>query len=398
MPDCVDRDKGSLTSKLLPRGHLRQSALFTLQQCLKNQPNGAADSYALVATSTKIVAASEEIDCGQLSRDRCYTLRVTNSGDEPLDPGPDSGPDLAPGAGDAKNLAHFVRFRQLNVYEQGMARLSYAYGVDVRRSHWLTSSSVGNALVRAVDRAWPDMSATLMRETLDGTDALPAGLLRRISRAMSLLRAPLPALRRLRDDKRRGPLQWPRITPLGATHGSANWLVLDVRPLCALTPEQQDFVIGAGLGHLQCEHAIFFAAHLLAAGRGAGISARLIRRTLTPWSRVMAFSADRAGMLSCGSLEHAISALHATHHEHEHDPRQHWLPSSPKFEMRKRALEEFARAEVFQRLTALRRTDEHGASLLGSLRGSAPPQHGNNLDSWSLAKVDRRLTGRLNLL
>src|SRR5689334_21462991 len=56
------------------------------------------------------------------------------------------------------DLTHFVHHRMLDVYEQSMARQGYAYGVDLRRSRWLASSVVGNALVRAVDRAWPHLS------------------------------------------------------------------------------------------------------------------------------------------------------------------------------------------------------------------------------------------------
>lgn len=300
---------------------------------------------------------------------------------------------------DVHDLARFVQHRQLDMYEQTMARLAYAYGVDIRRSRWLVHSSLGNTLVRAVDRGWPELSATLMRDELDGADAIPAAILARISRIQSLLRAPRPSLRRLRHGPRGPARRWPAVTPLGATHGDVGWLVVDIDALRQAGPEAGDFMIGAGLGHLQCDHAIFFTAHLLAVQRTPNLSVQLVRRALAPWSRVMAFSADRAGMLATGELEGALAGMLASVLDEDRatEPRP-WLPRPPSYEQRKQALEEFARTEVFARMRALRLADPTGATLLGNLRGARPAAQGVGSDTWSLARVDERLTRRLRLL
>jgi hypothetical protein len=297
-----------------------------------------------------------------------------------------------------RDLGRFVQHRQLDVYEQGMARLTYAYGVDIRRSRWLVSSNLGNTLVRAVDRGWPELSTVLMKSELEGPEGIPPALLARVSAVLGFLRAPRPSLRALKRSPRQADLRWPIVTPLGATHGGANWLILDTDALGRLEPSTVDFVLGAGLGHLQCDHAVFFTAHLLAARRTAGFSVRLIQQILTPWSRVMAFSADRAGLLAVGSLEGAIAGLRAN--MDAGDPTfggRDWLPHPPAFEHRKQALEEFARSEVFARARALREADSKGATLLGNVRASAPSPTGIPDDAWSLARVDRRLTRRLRL-
>lgn len=305
------------------------------------------------------------------------------------------------------DLNHFVQHRQLDIYEQGMARQGYAYGVDLRRSRWLASSTVGNVLVRAVDRAWPQLAKHLLDEALyplDPARTTPTTLLRELGEHMNLLRAPLPAVRLLRPEQRG---RWPLVTALGATHGSSLWLVLDVEALMALDVSKRAFLLGAGLGHLHCEHAVFFSAHLLAGRREGNSNIRALQSVLTPWTKVMMFSADRAGLLACGRLETAISMIEDPPVPIGDDPDPSWLPPPPKPAMRIQALEEFARSSMFARVQAMRARQRElvrSVTVLPSAKpadGAAPAEPEQihvPADAWSLARVDARLTNRLNLL
>lgn len=309
------------------------------------------------------------------------------------------------------DLTHFVQHRQLDIYEQGMARQGYAYGVDLRRSRWLTSSTVGNTLVRAVDRAWPQLAEHLLDEAMHPLDHVvpPTALLRELSEHMNLLRAPLPTVRLLRPEQRG---RWPLVTALGATHGSSLWLVLDADALMALDPSKRAFLLGAGLGHLHCEHAVFFSAHLLAGRREGNSNIRALQSVLRPWTKVMMFSADRAGLLACGQLETAVSLIEnppvpiGSGDASEDEPEPSWLPPSPKPAMRIQALEEFARSSVFARVQAMRARQRELARNVSvfEARGRTqdkphePEQIHVPADAWSLARVDTRLTTRLNLL
>ncbi len=306
---------------------------------------------------------------------------------------------------DGPDLSHFVQHRTLDVYEQSMARQGYAYGVDLRRSRWLASSTIGNALVRAVDRAWPELAEHLDAEVLLDSSAAPFALLRELGAHMSLLRAPLPTVKLLRPDQRG---RWPLLTPLGATRGGALWLVLDAEALAAVTADQRAFLLGAGLGHLHCEHAVFFSAHLLANRREGNLQIRALRSAMSPWTRVMFFSADRAGLIACGRLETAAAVIENppipvgyAEHARELD----WLPPPPSPAVRIRALEEFARSAVFARITAMRARQRELARSV-TLLPEPKPEPGqpapDNIhvpaDAWSLARVDARLTARLNLI
>ncbi|KIG14533.1 hypothetical protein DB30_06681 [Enhygromyxa salina] len=315
------------------------------------------------------------------------------------------------------DLTHFVQHRQLDIYEQGMARQGYAYGVDLRRSRWLASSTVGNVLVRAVDRAWPQLARHLLDEAVvplahEGRP-VPIKLLRELSEHTSLLRAPVPAVRLLRPEQRG---RWPLVTALGATHGGSLWLVLDVDSLLALEPDKRAFLLGAGLGHLHCEHAVFFSAHLLAGRREGNSSIRALQSVLTPWTRVMMFSADRAGLLACGRLETAVSVIENPPVPIGDDPDPSWMPPPPKTAMRIQALEEFARSAVFARVQAMRARQRElvravtlsggpgpdGPFNQGQAPADAKPAEPEQIhvpaNAWSLARVDTRLTHRLNLL
>jgi len=322
---------------------------------------------------------------------------------------------MRPLVSDGPDFNHFVQHRQLDVYQQSMARQGYAYGVDLRRSRWLASSTVGNALVRAVDRAWPQLAEHLMAEQLiDLADVgnPPLGLLRELAAHMTLLRAPLPTVKLLRPEQRG---RWPLVTPLGATRGGALWLILDVEALAAVAADQRAFLLGAGLGHLHCDHAVFFSAHLLGDRREGGVLSsrrfaaalqiRTLRSATSPWTKVMSFSADRAGLLACGRLETAVAVI-------ENPPipvgvgterAPSWLPPAPSPSERIRALEEFARSAVFARVTAMRarqRELTRSVTLLDQPGGDGEPAADIHVpaDAWSLARVDARLTARLNLI
>lgn len=317
---------------------------------------------------------------------------------------------------DGPDFSHFVQHRQLDVYEQSMARQGYAYGVDLRRSHWLANSTIGNALVRSVDRAWTELAQYLDTEVLRDAREAPLGLLRELAAHMNLLRAPLPTVKLLRAQQRG---RWPLVTPLGATRGGALWLILDAEALMALDAEQRAFLLGAGLGHLHCDHAVFFSAHFLAKRRDVSsgrlaedLQIRALRSAMSPWTKVMAFSADRAGLIACGRLETAVSLI-------ENPPiplavgvsqlEPSWLPPLPPAALRIQALEEFARSARFARELALRaRQRELARNIMPTPEPrepnepNEPAEPSDNIhvpaDAWTLARVDARLTARLNLI
>lgn len=309
------------------------------------------------------------------------------------------------------DLSHFVQHHQLDAYEQGMARHSYAYGVDLRRSRWLASSSLGNHLVRAVDRAWPALATHLMQESFVAAERAGGAttqLLGEVVGHMQLLRSPLPTVRLVRAEQRG---RWPLVTPLGATRGGALWLALDAEALLALEPGTRAFLLGAGLGHLHCDHGVFFTAHLLAGRREGNVATRTIQSLMGPWTGVLGFSADRAGLICCGSLERAIAVLE--------DPpvpvgvgaaeaEPSWWPRMAPTADRVRALQEFARSTVFARVLAMRARQQElargsqaadpNATRPSEAAANEPPALHVPEDAWSLARVDARLTARLGLL
>jgi hypothetical protein len=323
---------------------------------------------------------------------------------------------------DGPDLSHFVQHRQLDAYEQSMARQTYAYGVDLRRSRWLASSSLGNPLVRAVDRAWPTLAGHLMQEAFvpaERAGGATTELLAELATFMQLLRAPLPTVRLVRPEQRG---RWPLVTPLGATRGGALWLALDAEALLALEPSTRAFLVGSGLGHLHCDHGVYFTAHLLAGRREGNAGTRTVRALMTPWTGVLAFSADRAGLLCCGSLERAIAVLEdppVPVGEGAAEAEPSWWPRFASTAERVRALQEFARSTVFARLSAMRARQrdlarergldaalregapaldaEPGEPIVEPSANEPPPPHVPE-DAWSLARVDARLTARLRLL
>jgi hypothetical protein len=241
----------------------------------------------------------------------------------------------------AADLAQFVQRRELLAYEQRVARAAYAYGVDLRRTTWLDHSTLGEPLMRSVDRRWSSLVDGLAADVLEPADrAAPSEVMEELARLLRLLRAPLPTLRLLRssvsDDA------WPIATPLGTTRGGSHWLVLDIERLMGLDSIARTFILGSALGDLQCDHGPLFSAHLMAhRGRGQG----LVTTLLAPWSRVSVFSADRAGLLAVGELVPTLEALRL-HGESDVG----WLPRIPAAEVRVQALEDFDKSRVMTRL------------------------------------------------
>lgn len=313
--------------------------------------------------------------------------------DHASDPDADGGKERTAGSAD---LARFLQRRKLTAYQEGMARHAYAYGVDLRRARWLTNSSVGNTLVRAVDRRWPVLSRDLVEEgELTAADRAPSRLLRLVAECMQLLRAPLPTVRLVGDAARQAG-RWPLATGLGPTHGDVHWLILDAEGLEQLDPQQAAFHIGAGLADLQCDHGVFTTAHLLAARREGDVATRMVRAALGPWSRVMAFSADRAGLLCAPDRDAAFSALEA-HHAALEGRALGWMPPRPDLEARRRALDEFDKTKVVARVRAARARNTDAAPTLEAPEEGAGGELGVPDDAWSLARVDARLTRRLGL-
>jgi hypothetical protein len=317
---------------------------------------------------------------------------------------------------EAHDLDPFLKRRRLELFEQAAARQGYAYGVDVRRSRWLARSSLGNAAVRAVDRAWSHLSERMREELLEapGSPVHP-DILEDLRRLRTLLRAPRPALFLLKPSVV-ADRTWPPVTALGPARGGARWLVLDAAALEAMPPAHRRFWLASGLAHLQCGHGVFYTAHLLVELRKAPRSVALLRKALTPWSRVMAFSADRAGLLASEDLSQAIDALDSVT---QREAEIAWLPRPPAADIRRVALEEFERSVVVARIRAARENESLAEISVfdlpkpkeeGDAESSpdaeaveaekAPPRPVSHVpeDAWSLARCDRRLTERLGLL
>ena len=256
----------------------------------------------------------------------------------------------------ALDLGQYMQRREVMAYEQHLARQAYAYGVDLRRSSWLDHSTLGEPLMRAVDRRWNSLTDDLAATALQPASRTPpTEVLEELLRLLKLLRAPLPSLRLLRPGLSE---QWPILTPLGTTKGGSHWLVIDLDRLMALSPTHRTFMLGANLGNLHCDHGPIFAAHLLTHRRGRGFG--LVHTLLRPWSRVSVFSADRAGLLAVGDLQVALDALRA-----HVDPGVSWYPEMPAAATRVQALEDFDQSRV---MTRLRLTYKNGENFIISPR------------------------------
>jgi len=306
-----------------------------------------------------------------------------------------------------------------------MARVTYAYGVDVRRFRWLNQSMSAQTLMRALELRWVVVAEELMREELqapEGAAALP--FLQEIVRISELLRLTLPTVRLLAPSARGS---WPIVTPLGNARNSDDWLVIDGERLAALSPPQRAFLLAQGLGHIQCGHAALFMTHFVAAREHRGHAA--LRLLLHPFSRIAAFSADRAGLLAAGEFEPAAQMLARSTQD-----LPPWYPHLASLPERRRALEEFDRSRVVARVRSShlfaqanpsvsvlveqliqRQTPEALPEGSDSATDSAPttdnkptsaapaspPEHAGfevPADAWPLARCDQRLTQRLGIL
>ncbi len=330
----------------------------------------------------------------------------------------------------ASDVTALLQRREVLAWEQRVARSAYAYGVDLRRAQWLDNSTFGEPIMRAVDRKWNALVADLSGSILqDASRTAPLALMEEIARIARLLRAPMPTLRLL--VRGLAPQRWPCITPLGTTKGAMHWLVVDPDLLTALPAHERSFLIGSALADLQCDHGPVYSAHLMTdrAQRGNG----LVRLLLRPWAYVGAFSADRGGLIACGDLAAATSALRV--HADSDVP---WLPARPPLSHREAALADFDRSTTMTRLRILlerHRASVHELSVLESRtpepspeptteaqRDDAPtgadrdpyrrpanadapkaPERDEEMEralsgAWSLARCDARLTRRLGLL
>lgn len=294
-----------------------------------------------------------------------------------------------------------------------MARVSYAYGVDVRRFGWLSESMVAQTVMRALELRWDRVADDLMRGELqvpEGAATLP--FLQEIVRIAELLRLTLPTVR-LVAPAARG--RWPLVTLLGNARSSDDWLILDVPGLAALSQAERAFLLGQALGHIQCGHTPLFMAHYVSHREGAGHLP--LRLFLHAWSRLCAFSADRAGLLAAGEFEPALRMMELT--AREPPP---WYPNLADIGERRRALEEFDRSRIVARVRSSQRfAQEHPSvpELVTQLlrqeppdalpEGQAPPPppaavppaapgYEVPADAWSLARCDQRLTQRLGIL
>ncbi len=241
----------------------------------------------------------------------------------------------------AIDIAQLVGRREQFAYEQHLARSTYAYGVDLRRSAWLDRSTVGDPLMRSVDRRWNGLITDLSADAVlaPGT-TLSAEVMDQLLGLVRLLHAPWPSVRVLQPALAE---RWPIVTPLGTTKGGSHWLIIDKQRLEALPASERTFLLAAGVAHLQCDHGPLYAAHLMAhrSGRGEGF----VRTLLRPWSKVSVFSADRAGLIAVDELDLARDALRA-----HADPAIPWLPPVPDVAERLRAIEEFSKSRLLARL------------------------------------------------
>ncbi|MEM6296006.1 MAG: hypothetical protein AAGA54_32335 [Myxococcota bacterium] len=241
----------------------------------------------------------------------------------------------------AIDIAQLVNRREQLAYEHHLARTTYAYGVDLRRAAWLGQSTVGDPLMRSVDRRWNELITGLSADVLEPSgQTLSTGTMDELLGLVRMLHTPWASIRVLKPSVAE---QWPIVTPLGTTKGGSHWLIVDRDRLQSLPASERAFLLASGLSHLQCDHGPLFAAHLMAhrAGRGVG----LVRTLLHPWSRVATFSADRAGLLAVGDLDEGREALRA-----HADPGVDWLPPAPDLVERARAMEDFSKSRLLTRL------------------------------------------------
>jgi hypothetical protein len=280
-------------------------------------------------------------------------------------------------------LRPLLQQRELLAYEQRLARRVYAYGVDVRRSAWLQTSSLGEPLMRAVDRRWRKTTEALGECLEPPSSAPPTPVMEELTSLIHQLRAATPSIRLLRPSQSG---QWPILTPLATTRGGVQWLVIDVDRLTALADTPRRFVLASALAHLQCDHGPLFAAHLIAHLRGRGLGT--VRRLLRPWTRVAYFSADRAGLLLTRDLPAALEVLDTLD-----APEAAWVPAPPERALRRQALEDFDHADVMARVRLLSEIDPRQWNAAARKAAAASGPMGRRLSKMLSAAV--RVGGRM---
>ena len=93
-------------------------------------------------------------------------------------------------------------------YEQRLARRVYAYGVDVRRSAMLQGSTIGEPIMRAVDRRWREMTQALADKLEPPGTPVPSEVMEELTGLIGQLRAPSPSIRRATDPTSPFDISW----------------------------------------------------------------------------------------------------------------------------------------------------------------------------------------------
>ncbi len=312
------------------------------------------------------------------------------------------------------DLDRFVQRRQFRSLEQNLARTTYAYGVALRRFQWLTDSMTAQTLMRAHELRWTSVAETLMRDVLQAPEgAVTLPFLQEIVTVAELLRVSLPTVRLVHPD---AAAEWPLVTPLGNARGSDDWLILNLNALSDLSPPERAFLLGQGLGHIQCGQAALFLAHFLSHHDDRNHLA--VRALLRPFSKLAAFSADRAGLLAAGAFEPARAMLTRTT-----QALPPWYPTMAGVDVRMRALEDFDHSRVVARTRSHQRFaaehpsvstlvhalihsegDNDTTTTAANAEGARPAgptfaESGYEIpaDAWPLARCDQRLTQRLGI-
>lgn len=313
----------------------------------------------------------------------------------------------------ASPIVELLARRRLHAYEERSACRAYAYGVDVRRSQWWMQSTLGGRMTRAMDRLWPRLLEQLQTRWGATDDRiLPRTLAEELDVIVGILRTAAPCVHLIHP---RYSDTAPLLLPVSSANGLDTHLFLDPTQLLALPALTRQFLLGRAVAHLQCGHGVYFSGQLLIQERSSHRSLwPWLRPILRPWSRVMVFSADRAGAGACGSIEAAKIAL-----DHRFTPQQeryNWDREVPMAQ-RKQAMEDFSQSSSFARLSRLREIameDSHHRvqnpsdspdkaqiedpfrRLEAEDKWKSSPK--NDMDElWSLAYCDQRLTEALGI-
>lgn len=309
---------------------------------------------------------------------------------------PNKSPEQEDDASDEASVLEGLLHRRHNAaHKERRARDAYAFGVDVRRTRWFIQHRLLGAGLRGVERQWKSVWEMLQRDTLDHEATCPAPLLRELANCVKILGAPTPTVSCLNE---RAHLSgaWPSVTALGTSHGDVRHLLLDLRGIQALSDTERRFALASALGHLQCDHALFFTAALVARLEESGVLYRGLQRALRPTTKLMCFSADRAALLCGDGLESTMEGLRQQVAE-TRSVNTRWLPQPSSYDLRVTAIREFFRSDVHARILSARIVKMNSDRSSTDGDASAPQPHVPD-DAWSVAKVDRRLTQRLGLL